>query len=355
MNTEEGPIRASEKRSLEQVPTDDRGQPKAKSPAVPAIPAPPVPQRGLLDVVREARQQAEALNPQMQQRRVEVLETGAGCDEPEPLALPSELDISDEAEVTQYGLDPAEVRAAMRKELSSLIDFKVFVEVSPTEAVGHRVIGTRWVITPKGDGVKARLVCTEVAHGKMEGIFSATPSALATRLCLFLASFQGNEVLVCDISTAFLHASVEGAGESSEPIFVRPPRELQRDGPEGRPFLWRLQKALYGLRRAPALFQAHLRSVLISLGFAPSVGDPCLFTHKETGITLLVHVDDMLLAGLGEAVKTMATRISEKDVPQDCGLHHRSNLDQVPWEGNPQSFPLRRETGLVCAASKRFL
>ena len=75
--------------------------------------------------------------------------------------------------------------------------------------------------------------------------------------------------------------------------------------------LRRLQKALYGLRRAPALFQAHLRSVLISLEFVPSVGEPCLFTHKGMGITLLVHVDDVLLTGTGEAVTTMAARIGE--------------------------------------------
>ena len=75
--------------------------------------------------------------------------------------------------------------------------------------------------------------------------------------------------------------------------------------------LWRLQKALYGLRRAPALFQAHLRSVLISLKFVPSVGEPCLFTHKGMGITLPVHVDDMLLTGEREAVTTMAAWIGE--------------------------------------------
>ena len=50
-----------------------------------------------------------------------------------------------------------------------------------------------------------------------------------------------------DVSTAFLHALM------NEEVFVWPPKEFY---PEGK-CLWRLKKAMYGLRQAPKLWQEH--------------------------------------------------------------------------------------------------
>jgi hypothetical protein len=106
-------------------------------------------------------------------------------------------------------------------------------------------------------------VAQELNQGALEGTFSATPSQTAVRAALLLASLKGLEVLVCDVQTAFLHASVTGAGDAEETLLLRPPKPLARPG-----VTWLLKKALYGLRRAPALWQAHLCSVLGEMGFS---------------------------------------------------------------------------------------
>eukprot|EP00972_Heterocapsa_arctica_P018123 2677498-Heterocapsa_arctica.AAC.1 len=64
-------------------------------------------------------------------------------------------------------------------------------------------------------------------------------------------------VCIGDVSTAFLHAPL-----GAERVYVRPPPNLREPG-----VLWRLQKALYGLRAAPRLFQEYMEKVLLTHGF----------------------------------------------------------------------------------------
>ena len=68
-----------------------------------------------------------------------------------------------------------------------------------------------------------------------------------------------------DVSTAFLHALM------IEEVFVWPPKEFY---PEGK-CLWRLKKAMYGLRQAPKLWQEHFAEVMTTkLGFRRCKSDP---------------------------------------------------------------------------------
>jgi hypothetical protein len=181
----------------------------------------------------------------------------------------------------------------MRRELESLKHFKAFEEVDasdPRVKLG-KVVGSRWVLTDKGDPsqVKARLVAQEINWGDtMEGTFSATPNHSAIRTTLLVAALRGFEAVVCDVQTAFLHAPI---GKEEGDFFIRPPQPLRREGK-----LWHLSRALYGLRRSPALFQKFLADILQGLDFVGSKADPCVFVHPS-GTTLCCHVDDLLAVG----------------------------------------------------------
>jgi hypothetical protein len=57
---------------------------------------------------------------------------------------------------------------------------------------------------------------------------------------------------------------------------------------------WKLQRALYGLRISPRLWQQEAASVLRKLGLQQVPEDPCVFVG--TGIIVFFYVDDILIA-----------------------------------------------------------
>lgn len=86
-----------------------------------------------------------------------------------------------------------------------------------------------------------------------------------------------------DISTAFLHALAASAG-----LVLRPPKEYYTN-PN---ILWRLQKAMYGLRSSPKAWQDHLAKVLTDLGLKRLQSEPNVYAN----------VDDLLFIGEPEEV-----------------------------------------------------
>ena len=61
--------------------------------------------------------------------------------------------------------------------------------------------------------------------------------------------------------------------------------------------VWKLNKALYGYRKAPKLWHQHFVSVLGSLNYHPLLTDPSCFRNDETNTSIFVHVDDGLMFG----------------------------------------------------------
>ena len=147
-----------------------------------------------------------------------------------------------------------EEAAGMTKEMKSMRDFGVFDEVDidkvPREAL-ESAISTKWVKLREPDGtVRCRIVArgyTQQVEDKDE-TFASTPSLTTLRLLLTLAVAKGWHISIGDISTAFLHALV------NEDFYVIPPLEFY---PEGRT-LWKLRKALYGLKTQPQTVAAAL-------------------------------------------------------------------------------------------------
>ena len=148
-----------------------------------------------------------------------------------------------------------------------------------------KIIKCGWVLSDRGARVKARIVAQELNLGQWVDAFAATPASIGQRLVAYTAAKAGWEVLIGDVKTAFLHATLP------EHVYVLPPPNLRQ---EGR--VWRLGKALYGLRRSPQLWQEHLAACLNRAGFQRCKADPTLYVHREHGWALTAHVDDLFIS-----------------------------------------------------------
>ena len=212
-----------------------------------------------------------------------------------------------------------EEKAAMTKEMKSMQHFGVFEEVDvdkvPAELL-DKAISTRWVKVRKTDGtLRTRLVVrgyTQEVADKDE-TFASTPSLTTLRLLLTLAVAKGWSVSTGDISTAFLHANVEGD------FYVIPPLEFY---PEGKT-LWRLRKALYGLKHSPKLWQSHFASVMEKNNFRRMKSDPNLYVHNTKQLYVLAYVDDLMFFGSEVDVSALV-----QDLQKDLLLKMTGTLNE---------------------------
>ena len=86
-----------------------------------------------------------------------------------------------------------------------------------------------------------------------------------------------------DAVNAFVNAQLE------DTIYMRMPPGYKNPGK-----ILRLQKALYGLRQSPLLWQKELTSTLLALGFQTISHEPCILI--KGGILIFFYVDDIVLA-----------------------------------------------------------
>lgn len=95
-----------------------------------------------------------------------------------------------------------------------------------------------------------------------------------------------------DVKMAFLN------GEISEEVFVTRPEGFVKRGKEH--LVYKLLKALYGLRQAPRAWYSKLNKSLEDLGFIRCPYEQAVYT-KITGSDVLivaaVYVDDILVTG----------------------------------------------------------
>ena len=61
--------------------------------------------------------------------------------------------------------------------------------------------------------------------------------------------------------------------------------------------VWKLKRALYGLRTAPKAWFNELTVFLSSRGFKPCPDEPCIFINEDSGLIIFFYVDDFLFIG----------------------------------------------------------
>ena len=202
---------------------------------------------------------------------------------------------------------------AMKKELDKLRQKEMYEEVDSStlsQEQLRKVVKTRWVVgdrpdptttadTTTGEVHASELRARFVAKGFSQHIndpfecYAATPSSTSLKGLLLLGILQGHQTTCLDISTAFINTPLP---PTEPPIHVQPPAEWYYDQPTT---LWRLRKAMYGLRTSPKLWQQHLGAVLRQQNLRQCKADRCLWTTPGLGV--LIYVDDLLL--VGEATK----------------------------------------------------
>ena len=69
--------------------------------------------------------------------------------------------------------------------------------------------------------------------------------------------------------------------------------------------MWKLKKALYGLKSSPQLWQAHFANVMERANFVRCKSDANLYRHSDGNLFVLCYVDDLLI--VGEEEKTRST------------------------------------------------
>jgi hypothetical protein len=214
--------------------------------------------------------------------------------------------------------DAAQWLEACKAEWSTLMSmscFQLVQEPPPKDAMT-----TRWLFKRKRlpDGqlkYKARLVL--LGHRQREGIdytetYAPTVNADSMRLVLALANEQYMVVHHADATSAYIHADLD------IPQHVKAPTGIECDG------LWHLIaiRGIYGTHQGAMLWFRHGSSVIISIGFQPTLSDPCVFTRMtNTGLQIItLYVDDFLVcANTTEEVKDIIAQLQVYLVLNDLG------------------------------------
>ena len=189
-------------------------------------------------------------------------------------------------------------RDACEEEIASIIKNKTWNLVDLPK--GAKAIGLKWVFKVKrnSDGsinkYKSRLVAKGYIqrHGvDFEEVFAPVARIETVRFIIALAASRGWRIHHLDVKTAFLN------GDLKETVYVSQPEGFKVEGSEDK--VYKLEKALYGLRQAPRAWNEKLNQVLEKLLFVRCSKEPSLYRKKIDNDHLLVavYVDDLLVCG----------------------------------------------------------
>ena len=216
---------------------------------------------------------------------------------------------------------------AEKDELESMERLEVYDWISrdKVHALGKKIIKSKWVYKYKD--VEMRYKCRLCAKGFMQSPFEygetyAPVCKLSTvRTLLSYATSHGANwgFRGLDISTAFINATLK------EPVYMDPPEGYQHA--DGKGMVWKLKKAIYGLKQSPRDWYDTLISWMMDTnpdtktGFNQSDNDPCLF-YRKVGDKILwccIYVDDMLMAGDDELIEEFMAAIMKQYKIRDLG------------------------------------
>lgn len=209
----------------------------------------------------------------------------------------------DEPENFKQAEKGREWKHAMNREIESIEKNGTWYLTELPE--GHKVIGLKWIYKLKKDAdgkiikYKARLVAKGYVQERgvdFDEIFAPVTRLETVRLLLALAAKKGWEVHHLDVKTAFLN------GEICEEVYVAQPEGYVKKGQEK--MVYRLLKALYGLRQAPRAWYAKLSSCLENLGFKRCAYEHAVYIRQSKGENLIVgvYVDDLLITGTSVSI-----------------------------------------------------
>ena len=113
--------------------------------------------------------------------------------------------------------------------------------------------------------------------------YAATLAARSFRTFMAIAARFDLELKQYDAVNAFVHAPLK------KKVYMRMPPGYQEPGR-----IFCLNKAVYGLRESPILWQQMLTGTLLDIGFKSIPHELCCMTYD--GILIFFYVDDIALA-----------------------------------------------------------
>lgn len=188
-----------------------------------------------------------------------------------------------------------EIQSIEKNEVWTLVDLPI----------GAKPIGLRWIFKIKrnSDGsinkCKVRLVAKGYVQQQgidFDEVFAPVARLETIRLLIGIEATNGWEVHHLDVKTAFLH------GELKEIVYVTQPKGFEVKGSERK--VYKLNKALYGLRQAPRAWNNKLNRILLEFGFEKCSKEHSVY-RKTVGQSILVvdvYVDDLFVCGASEKI-----------------------------------------------------
>lgn len=164
---------------------------------------------------------------------------------------------------------------------------------------------------------KARLVAKGYVQEKgvdFDEVFAPVTRLETVRLLLALAAKNSWEVHHLDVKTAFLN------GVISEEVYVAQPEGFEKKGKEKQ--VYRLIKALYGLRQAPRAWYSKLNKCLEDLVFIGCPYEHAVYVRREgkEAIIVGIYVDDLLITGTDMSlISQFKEQMSSKFEMSDMG------------------------------------
>lgn len=190
-------------------------------------------------------------------------------------------------------------RDAMDEEIRSIEKNKTW-SLCPLPH-GAKCIGVKWIYKTKLNELgeinkhKARLVAK--GYSQELGIdFTEAYAPVARmdtiRTILATAAQRDWVIYQLDVKSAFLH------GVLNEDVYIQQPKGYEVEGEEEK--VYKLHKALYGLRQAPRAWFSRIEEYFIKEGFLKSPNEETLFLKaNDQGNILMVsvYVDDLIYTG----------------------------------------------------------
>ncbi|KAK9032006.1 hypothetical protein V6N11_056291 [Hibiscus sabdariffa] len=211
---------------------------------------------------------------------------------------------------------------AMRSEMDSMSDNKVWTLVEPPEGV--KPIGCKWVFKKKTD---------------MDGNVQTYKGRLVPK-----AAFHDYEIWQMDVKTAFLNGKLE------EDVYMTQPEGFVT--PENAGKVCKLQRSIYGLKQASRSWNLRFNEAIQEFGFIRNEDEPCVYKKFSGSIVsfLILYVDDILIIGndiptlqsiktwlsscfsmkdLGEAEYILGVKIYRDRSRRLLGLSQSTYIDKV--------------------------
>jgi hypothetical protein len=170
--------------------------------------------------------------------------------------------------------------SAMHDELHQFTRNDVWTLVPcPAE---HNIIGTKWSFKNKIDehGIVVRNKARLAAQGytQIEGVdfdetFAPVASLESIRILLSIACHLGFKLYQMDVNSAFLNGILQ------EEVYVEEPKGFQ--DPHHPHHVYKLKKALYGIKQAPRAWYERITTYLLAKVFTRGQADRTLFIRNQ--------------------------------------------------------------------------